>query len=460
LRRQNEQEGRVVTAVGKPVLPEYIPLEGTESPYGYRPGGYHPVDIGDIYADRYCIVHKLGRGGWSTIWLARDQKAERYVAVKIASAGTGFHETQILKDIGMGTCTSPPHDGQSAIPQVLDQFKICGPNGEHNAMVTPVAMMSLMDAKEGSYVCLFQLPVARAIAAQLARAVAYVHDRGIVHGGKPCPGCSVLIRRPGTDTHTCQDLHTGNVLLRLPSSLDALSPEQLYARYREPDPQEVRCMAGRPIPKGVPTHCYHAIWLGRPSEDVSLLESRVLVTDFGVSHDPAKNPRLSSYIPVPLTPPEVWYLPKEPISFPADIWSLACTLWSVVAQRDLFESFVHSKNEIMEEQIDALGKLPSEWWERFEARPKRSVEDELERINYGYRARTLTDRFEDTIREPREEAGMETMGSEEKEAFLKLLRSMLAWRPNERISVEQVLQSEWMQKWAFPELENIDRITR
>ena len=454
----SRQQMRVVTAGGKSVPPDpepdYLPLDDTESPYQYRPGGFHPVAIGDVFIDRYSIIHKLGHGGYSTTWLAKNQKVGQYVAIKIQAAlvGGGFHEAETLRALG----TSLAHDGQSAIPPVLDQFIICGPNGKHNAIVTPPAMMSLMDAKEGSYVCLFQLPVARAIAAQLARAVAFVHSRGIVHGGKPCPGCSMLIRCPGTNTHIHQDLHTGNVLLCLPSSLDALSPEQLYTRYRKPDPQEVKCMTGRPIPKGVPTHCYHAIWLGRPSEDVSLSESRIVLTDFGVSHDPAKSPKFSSQIPVQLTPPEVWFLSNEPVSFPADIWSLACTIWSIVAQGDLFEGC--SKGEIMKEQFETFGKFPSGWWERFELRPRWFDEEGVR--NDGYPARTWATRYEDSIREPREEADMETMGPEEKEAFLGLLKSMLKWWPNERISAEEVLQSEWMQKWAFPELENIDKISK
>jgi serine/threonine protein kinase len=45
-------------------------------------------------------------------------------------------------------------------------------------------MVSVAMAKEGSDLRVFRVPVARAIAAQLAQAVAYVHSRGIVHGGK------------------------------------------------------------------------------------------------------------------------------------------------------------------------------------------------------------------------------------------------------------------------------------
>jgi len=41
----------------------------------YRPGGFHPVILEDTLKDgRYKIYHKLGHGGFSTVWVARDSK--------------------------------------------------------------------------------------------------------------------------------------------------------------------------------------------------------------------------------------------------------------------------------------------------------------------------------------------------------------------------------------------------
>ena len=46
-----------------------------ESLLEYRKGGYHPVCLGDTFRnDRYRIQHKLGWGGYSTVWLAEDTK--------------------------------------------------------------------------------------------------------------------------------------------------------------------------------------------------------------------------------------------------------------------------------------------------------------------------------------------------------------------------------------------------
>jgi serine/threonine-protein kinase SRPK3 len=46
-----------------------------ESISGYRPGGYHPVSLGDTFKNgRYKVYHKLGWGGYSTVWLAKDSQ--------------------------------------------------------------------------------------------------------------------------------------------------------------------------------------------------------------------------------------------------------------------------------------------------------------------------------------------------------------------------------------------------
>ena len=52
-------------------------LDGVEHARDYRPGGFHPIAIGDAFSQgRYSIVHKLGYGGSSTVWLARDREGE------------------------------------------------------------------------------------------------------------------------------------------------------------------------------------------------------------------------------------------------------------------------------------------------------------------------------------------------------------------------------------------------
>jgi len=46
-----------------------------EGKNAYHPGGFHPVYIGDVYAERYKIISKIGYGVYSTVWLVQDLKA-------------------------------------------------------------------------------------------------------------------------------------------------------------------------------------------------------------------------------------------------------------------------------------------------------------------------------------------------------------------------------------------------
>jgi len=74
-------------------LPKPLPLadffyDGTyvENLRSYKPGGLHPVLLGDTFSTcpgsdrpRYRILQKLGQGAFSTIWLAQDMADNEYV---------------------------------------------------------------------------------------------------------------------------------------------------------------------------------------------------------------------------------------------------------------------------------------------------------------------------------------------------------------------------------------------
>lgn len=43
----------------------------------------------------------------------------------------------------------------------------------------------------------------------------------------------------------------------------------------------------------------------------------------------------------------------------------------------------------------------------------------------------------------------------EKGAFMTMIRPMLEYRPEKRCTVNEVLQSEWMTKWAMPDFKRM-----
>lgn len=155
---------------------EYNWIDGVESLEKYRPGGYHPVMIGDMLHARYHIVDKLGFGGYSTIWLARDIRQEQYVAVRVGIADALPRETKILRALS----SSSVHPGRKSIPFPLDEFEVHGPNGTHPCYTMAPARCNL---REVSFSRLFPVEVARALSGGLTLAIAYTHSQGYVHGG-------------------------------------------------------------------------------------------------------------------------------------------------------------------------------------------------------------------------------------------------------------------------------------
>ncbi|KAM4058941.1 hypothetical protein HRG_008182 [Hirsutella rhossiliensis] len=159
-----------------PNVREYEYIEDVENLENYRPGGYHPIQIGDKLHSRYQVVHKLGYGTYSTTWLARDQQLQKYVAVKVGTSESSAREVEALSTLAslqhLSTQRLPFNSlGQAMIPPLLDRFMLQGPNGIHPCHVTAPARTTLSGAKEGSYTRLFQLDVARAMAAQLVIAI-------------------------------------------------------------------------------------------------------------------------------------------------------------------------------------------------------------------------------------------------------------------------------------------------
>ena len=150
----------------------------------YVPGGYHPTLIGDTFCSgRYTVVHKLGFGGYSTIWLAWDQQRRRYVSLKIltARASPDSHEADVL---GYMMKSDPTHAGKQFIPPLLDQFSFHGPNGHHRCLVGVPAGCSIAKSKEDSTNFMFPPDAARSTVAQLLLGLSYLHRNGICHGGE------------------------------------------------------------------------------------------------------------------------------------------------------------------------------------------------------------------------------------------------------------------------------------
>ena len=147
----------------------------------YEPGGFHPVHLGDTYDDRYKIIHKLGSGGFSTVWLARDILEDTWVALKIVvaeSSSTVETKSHMVRD----TLAKGGQSPRFAIHSRL--FYIQGPDGHHLCVVLPVLGLSALrlshwiESRIRPRLC-------RMIAYQAAKGVCELDSQSLCHGGKP-----------------------------------------------------------------------------------------------------------------------------------------------------------------------------------------------------------------------------------------------------------------------------------
>nr|GAT46892.1 kinase-like protein [Mycena chlorophos] len=156
----------------------------------YKPGGYHPVKIGDTFSEgRYTVVRKLGWGHFSTVWLTWDAKMKRHVALKVVKSAARYTETALdeIKLLQRLITSSNPtgaqnHPGRSHVISFLDHFRHTGPNGTHVCMVFEVLGENLLGLIKRHQNKGVPMPLVKQIAKQVLLGLDYMHRYcGVIH---------------------------------------------------------------------------------------------------------------------------------------------------------------------------------------------------------------------------------------------------------------------------------------
>lgn len=156
----------------------------------YRSGGYHPVRLGDAFKQgRYKVLHKFGHGGFSTVWIARDQSLNQNVALKIVtSEDSSSRNRELCTHQRLSEKSLPPMNDHKHIVRLLDNFDHPGPNGTHNCLVLELLGPSVATVIEERFAG-NRLPgyTAKKACKEMALALEALHAQDIGHGGLwPC----------------------------------------------------------------------------------------------------------------------------------------------------------------------------------------------------------------------------------------------------------------------------------
>jgi serine/threonine protein kinase len=136
---------------------------------------YCPLSIGEVLNARYRIEHKLGWGGFSTVWLAHDIYENKAVALKVVVPGERGGYEHAIQDVIKRNVRDI---SRLVVYEAL--FYHPGREGRHHPVfVFPVRGPSL-DTTCSRLPPKFRVPAARS----LLLALKSLHDAGVVHRGK------------------------------------------------------------------------------------------------------------------------------------------------------------------------------------------------------------------------------------------------------------------------------------
>ncbi|KAF6750784.1 CMGC/SRPK protein kinase [Ephemerocybe angulata] len=426
--------------------PRYRPLSlcEVEDLQAYRPGGLHPCSIGDTLGNGcYTILHKLGHGGASTVWLAQDStSANGLVTLKVlASDSSQRPPRELLINRKLQEVFARSEHSQHV--QLIDtNFVEKGPNGTHLCFVSKRRGPSVRSVNEfysQHRKSKLRGSIARKIAGQVARVVQQLHGANIVHG----------------------DLTTSNMLFMLDNSAGHLSGRAVYDLLGSPVQEEVVPLPGFNVHPSAPAQATEAADI---TGLIPHLADEVVLSDFGQSMDIREAAR--DYNPATVlhyTPPEVRFASKHgPIGPASDIWMLACAIYEIRAGHSLFDSFLHSDSLIWMEIIETFGKLPQPWWDAFEPRHRWFEEDGTPKAALVQRGlgnsiiseeSSLRSKVE-LIGDDEETAGGEILDALTEPAHVRpsaaevdlltdLLQQMLRYKPEDRITIHEVVRHPW-----------------
>ena len=145
---------------------------------------FYPVRLGEVLNERYLVEHKVGFGGFSTVWMAYDLQDKRDVALKVMCLGD-WAETELqMQDKIIQDVLDTSH-----LVTYLATFLVprAGGEGHHRVLVFPLIGPSLCWQVLKKRSIATRMSAAR----QLLETLKDLHEAGIVHRGEFSSICLV-----------------------------------------------------------------------------------------------------------------------------------------------------------------------------------------------------------------------------------------------------------------------------
>ncbi|KAL3465109.1 serine protein kinase [Aspergillus heterothallicus] len=385
----------------------YISPVDAEPLNRYKPGGYHPILLGDLlHSQRYKVLHKLGWGGYSTVWAARDTRKGAYAAIKICVADSAnarqphahSRELQTMKELA----SHPPRPDHTVC--MLDHFELTGPNGCHLCLVYELLGPSISDVADTFRGGRLPGKVAKSIAKQSLMALDELHQVGIAHG----------------------DLHTRNLAFAMPC-LDNVAEEQFLETLGKPETGLVHRRDGQRLDRQVPKYIVRP---ATPSTPLINSTQTVKLVDFGESFL-RDNPPRTLHTPLVVRAPEVIF--GDRIDHQVDLWSMGCLLFELFTGQPPFDNAMTTPPILIGQMREMASDDLPERWMKLANTMRESKQADLPGIS-------LQEWLEEVYFDEAQTADL----SRENVATLgRIIARLLCFEPSARASAREVLDEPW-----------------
>ncbi|KAI0118844.1 kinase domain-containing protein [Nemania sp. FL0031] len=324
----DEEEDDYLSISPRFILPN---LGDTEDIEKYAPGGFHPVHLGDDFDNgRYVVMHKLGAGGFATVWLARDKIEGMWVALKIIVAQ---HSASINGKTSLNLQAISRLSTQPTGTTELRRFHFKGPNGTHLCLVLSVLGPSMSRLSSG-FTSRLKPWLSRRASYLATKAVAAMHSQGLCHG----------------------DITTANILFTL--DIGDFDEDCMYRLFGPPVTKPLETESGEPAGPEAPRYIVKA--LDFLSSASNIITNNVALIDLDQSFPISSPPEKMLGITVEFLAPEVAVgLPASPAS---DVWALGCCIFRLRSGEGPFSNYeVTSPADLMKIIHQTIGTMPIEW---------------------------------------------------------------------------------------------------
>lgn len=243
-------------------------------------------------------------------------------------------------------------------------------------------------------------------------------------------------------------MRPSNILFNL-KGLDELSEDELMRQLGEPEEEPLLTISGESAAPSGPEYIVESLNLDQL--DPRFISNQISIIDFGDAYD-MRNPPKELEIQASFRSPEL--LLSNIIGVGCDLWALGCTIFEIRAGHPLFENFMEDEDhDIIMQMVPLLGKLPEPWWSSWKARSHWYEEDGTPLFDPETgKPFVLTDTLEELLSsslqscdelEGKNEADGKSVHAEESEYLGHLLRELMKYNPEERLSAEDVLEHYW-----------------